>query len=71
MTDISGKLFIGIDAVIKRGNHSTHRNRKTADFIRARGKIWDADPTGRQFARVTFAPKFSRGGQIGKRVGDG
>ena len=71
MRNIGGKLFIGINPVIKRGNHPAQRNRQPSDFIGPCRHIGNADTPGVQLACVPVAAQFGSGSQIGQWIGNG
>ena len=56
MRHIGGKLFVGVDPVVKRRDHTAHGARKPPDFVGPRGQVGNAHATGAHLAGVRSRP---------------
>ena len=64
MGDVGRKLFIGIDPVVKGGNHAAQSAGQTANLIRSRSQIGNTDTIRAKAARVLFAPDLGCRGKV-------
>ena len=70
VTDVGGKLFVGVDPVVKRRDHAPKRTGQAPDLVGAAGQVGDAHARGAHLAGVLVAAQFGGGGKVGKRIGD-